>query len=143
MIMLLTCTSISVMAADTQSDTTNQDGKMTIGVSVYNLNDAEVRAFRNYFENYVGMAFDVEFLYSSSISTAEEEISFINELHERNVKGIISFLSSDLEEVLPGNPFRHSHGSHPPPTVPPAPVSPVRHLHQSESLLCPLYTLYP
>ena len=46
------------MAADTQSDTTNQDGKMTIGVSVYNLNDAEVRAFRNYFENYVGMAFD-------------------------------------------------------------------------------------
>ena len=53
MIMLLTCTSISVMAADTQSDTTNQDGKMTIGVSVYNLNDAEVRAFRNYFENYV------------------------------------------------------------------------------------------
>ena len=44
MIMLLTCTSISVMAADTQSDTTNQDGKMTIGVSVYNLNDAEVRA---------------------------------------------------------------------------------------------------
>ena len=91
MIMLLTCTSISVMAADTQSDTTNQDGKMTIGVSVYNLNDAEVRAFRNYFENYVGMAFDVEFLYSSSISTAEEEISFINELHERNVKGIISF----------------------------------------------------
>ena len=80
MIMLLTCTSISVMAADTQSDTTNQDGKMTIGVSVYNLNDAEVRAFRNYFENYVGMAFDVEFLYSSSISTAEEEISFINEL---------------------------------------------------------------
>ena len=29
---------------------------MTIGVSVYNLNDAEVREFRNYFENYVGMA---------------------------------------------------------------------------------------
>ena len=91
MIMLLTCTSISVMAADTLNDTADQDEKMTIGVSVYNLNDAEVRAFRNYFENYVGMAFEVEFLYSSSISTAEEEISFINELHERNVKGIISF----------------------------------------------------
>ena len=100
MIMLLTCTSISVMAADTQSDTTNQDGKMTIGVSVYNLNDAEVRAFRNYFENYVGMAFDVEFLYSSSISTAEEEISFINELHERNVKGIISFLPQILKKFF-------------------------------------------
>ena len=101
MIMLLTCTSISVMASDTLNDTADQDEKMTIGVSVYNLNDAEVREFRNYFENYVGMAFEVEFLYSSSISTAEEEISFINELHERNVKGIISFLSSDLEEVLP------------------------------------------
>ena len=58
MIMLLTCTSISVMAADTLNDTADQDEKMTIGVSVYNLNDAEVRAFRNYFENYVGMAFD-------------------------------------------------------------------------------------
>ena len=79
MIMLLTCTSISVMASDFQSDTADQDEKMTIGVSVYNLNDAEVREFRNYFENYVGMAFEVEFLYSSSISTAEEEISFINE----------------------------------------------------------------
>ena len=45
----------------------DQDEKMTIGVSVYNLNDAEVREFRNYFENYVGMAFEVEFLYSSSI----------------------------------------------------------------------------
>ena len=60
MIMLLTCTSISVMASDVQSDTADQDEKMTIGVSVYNLNDAEVREFRNYFENYVGMAFEVE-----------------------------------------------------------------------------------
>ena len=52
MIMLLTCTSVSVMAADTLNDTADQDEKMTIGVSVYNLNDAEVRAFRNYFENF-------------------------------------------------------------------------------------------
>ena len=37
MIMLLTCTSISVMASDVQSDTADQDEKMTIGVSVYNL----------------------------------------------------------------------------------------------------------
>ena len=33
-----------------ENDTADQDEKMTIGVSVYNLNDAEVRAFRNYFE---------------------------------------------------------------------------------------------
>ena len=44
MIMLLTCTSISVMASDVQSDTADQDEKMTIGVSVYNLNDAEVES---------------------------------------------------------------------------------------------------
>ena len=74
MIMLLTCTSISVMASDVQSDTADQDEKMTIGVSVYNLNDAEVREFRNYFENYVGMAFEVEFLYSwlNSVHTVSE-----------------------------------------------------------------------
>lgn len=100
-LMLFMCTSSPVWAEEVQSDVTGENKKTVIGVSVYDLDDAEVRAFRNYFENYAGVSFEVEFLYSSSINTAEEEIDFINELHKRNVKGIISFLSSDLEEVLP------------------------------------------
>ena len=100
-LMLFMCTSSPVWAEEVQSDVTGENKKTVIGVSVYDLDDAEVRAFRNYFENYAGVSFEAEFLYSSSINTAEEEIDFINELHKRNVKGIISFLSSDLEEVLP------------------------------------------
>lgn len=92
---LFLCVSFPVSAS------ADQDDKITIGVSVYSLDDAEVRAFRNYLEDYIGITFDVEFLYSSGMFTAEEEISFISELHERGVKGIISFLSSDLEQVLP------------------------------------------
>ena len=93
-IVLFLCLGMAVLAGD-------ETEKTVIGVSVYNLNDTEVRAFRNYFENYIGITFDVDFLYSSGILSAEEEIAFIDELHERGVKGIISFLSSDLEEVLP------------------------------------------
>ncbi|MDD6660874.1 MAG: hypothetical protein PUE72_03955 [Lachnospiraceae bacterium] len=89
------CMSIAALAGE------NEPEKTVIGVSVYNLNDTEVQAFRNYLENYIGITFDVDFLYSSGILTAEEEIEFIDELHKRGVKGIISFLSSDLEQVLP------------------------------------------
>lgn len=92
---LLIYISIPVLASE------NRDDRITIGVSVYNLDDAEVRAFRNYLEDYIGVTFDVDFLYSASMLTADEEISFITELHERGVKGIISFLSTDLEQVLP------------------------------------------
>lgn len=94
-IMVFICMSMTVLANEEETE------KTVIGVSVYNLNDTEVRAFRNYLENYIGVTFDVDFLYSSGILTAEEEIAFIDDLHERGVKGIISFLSSDLEQVLP------------------------------------------
>ena len=94
-IVVFICMSMTVLAGEGASE------KTVIGVSVYNLNDMEVRAFRNYLENYIGITFDVDFLYSSGILTAEEEIEFIDDLHERGVKGIISFLSSDLEQVLP------------------------------------------
>ena len=95
-VIILICISVTVLASDT-SETANT----VIGVSVYNLNDAEVRAFRNYLENYIGITFNVDFIYSTGILSAEDEIAFIEELHEKGVKGIISFLSTDLEQVLP------------------------------------------
>lgn len=95
-VIMLICISVTVLASDT-SETANT----VIGVSVYNLNDAEVRAFRNYLENYIGITFNVDFIYSTGILSAEDEIAFIEELHEKGVKGIISFLSTDLEQVLP------------------------------------------
>ena len=65
------------------------------------VNEAEVRAFQNYLENYIGITFLVDFIYSTGILSSEDEITFIEELHEKGVKGIISFLSIDLEQVLP------------------------------------------
>ena len=74
--------------------------ELVFGVSVYNTEDAEVLSFRKYFEEYLGPAFDVSFIYSSSITETEDEIAFIRQLHEQGVPGIISFLSTDLDKVL-------------------------------------------
>ena len=71
-----------------------------IGVSVYDTRDAEVKGFRRYFEEYLGPAFDVSFIYSDGLDNAEEEIAFIEKLHEEKASGIISFLSSDIDAVL-------------------------------------------
>ena len=65
------------------------------------VNNAEVRAFRNYLENYIGITFLVDFIYSTGILSAEDEITFIEEWHKQGVEGIISFLSTDLQQVLP------------------------------------------
>ena len=46
------------------------------------VNNAEVRAFRNYLENYIGITFLVDFIYSTGILSSEDEITFIEELHE-------------------------------------------------------------
>ncbi|MCR4894647.1 MAG: hypothetical protein K5911_07940, partial [Eubacteriales bacterium] len=59
--------------------------ELVFGVSVYNTEDAEVLSFRKYFEEYLGPAFDVSFIYSSSITETEDEIAFIRQLHEQGV----------------------------------------------------------
>lgn len=71
-----------------------------IGVAVYNTKDPEVIAFRNYYEHYVGDCFDVEFVYSNSIQSVEEEIQFIEEMAEKEIGGVISFTSRDLTEIM-------------------------------------------
>ncbi len=74
---------------------------LTIGVAVYALDNDEVRAIRDYLENYIGDAFGVSFLYSNDIESAADEIAFVEELAAEGVQGCISFLSSYIEEVLP------------------------------------------
>ena len=77
-----------------------QDSGITvhkIGVAVYNIDDAEVMSFRNYLENYIDSCFeDVEFYYSSSISSEEDEMKFISDAIELGVEGIMSFITYDL-----------------------------------------------
>lgn len=72
--------------------------KHIIGVPVYSLADEQVLAFREYLENYIGVAFeDVKFLYSQSIQSEEEELSFIQSCIDEGAEGIMAFNSFDLE----------------------------------------------
>ena len=69
----------------------------TIGVLVYNFGDDEVAAFRKYLMEYIGPAFNVNFLYSGNITTEEEELDYIQQAIDNGAEGIMSFLSQDLE----------------------------------------------
>ncbi|MBQ7370862.1 MAG: hypothetical protein IJW67_03080 [Blautia sp.] len=72
-----------------------------IGVLVYNIADDEVMSFRNYLENYIEEVFpDVEFLYSESITSEEEELAFIQNASDAGVEGILSFLDYDLKKEV-------------------------------------------
>lgn len=99
---------VAVSAAEDESEAESLSAEeemaagYTIGVSVYDPEDWEAIAFRDYFEDYLGTAFNASFYYNAErIDTAEDEIAFVEELHEAGVKGIISFLSTYIEEVLP------------------------------------------
>ncbi|MCD7833750.1 MAG: hypothetical protein LUH00_07160 [Lachnospiraceae bacterium] len=99
---------VAVSAAEEKSEAESLSAEeemaagYTIGVSVYDPEDWEAIAFRDYFEDYLGTAFNASFYYNAErIDTAEDEIAFVEELHEAGVKGIISFLSTYIEEVLP------------------------------------------
>lgn len=71
-----------------------------IGVAIYNTEDPEVLAFRNYFKNYLANCFHVSFLYSDSIRSAEDEQAFVKQAAETGAEGIISFISYDLENTV-------------------------------------------
>ena len=69
-----------------------------IGVIVYNIADEQVVAFRDYLENYIEECFqDVRFIYSSSITTPEMEMQFIQNACDAGAEGILSFNSYDLK----------------------------------------------
>ncbi len=69
-----------------------------LGVLVYDVTDEEVLAFREYLEGYIEKTFgDVDFQYSESITSEEQELAFIRQAGEAGVEGILSFLSYDLE----------------------------------------------
>ncbi|MCR5174881.1 MAG: hypothetical protein K6C09_09685 [Oscillospiraceae bacterium] len=68
-----------------------------IGVIVYNTADEEVIGFREYLQGYIESNFEmVEFLYSDSIRSREEELAFIQSACDSGAEGFLSFLSQDL-----------------------------------------------
>ena len=90
-------TSSEVSSTASQTDDATKIHK--IGVAVYNLNDDEVKMFRSYYEDYLTAAFNVDFLYSDTITTIDDEKSFVDQAREAGCEGIISYVSYDLPEI--------------------------------------------
>lgn len=70
-----------------------------IGVAVYNLEDDEVKMFRTYYEDYLSAAFNVQFIYSDTITNINEEKQFADQAKDEGCEGIISYVSYDLPEI--------------------------------------------
>lgn len=79
-----------------------QDGAeiMKIGVVVYDPESAEMNMFINYYRDYIQEGFPVQFYFSGTVTTAEEENQFIKAAKEQGAEGIISFCGYDLESTL-------------------------------------------
>ncbi len=69
-----------------------------IGVIVYNTADNEVVGFHEYLKGYIEQNFEmVEFIYSDSMQTAEQELAFISSACAQGAEGFLSFVSRDLK----------------------------------------------
>lgn len=73
---------------------------MTIGVMTYSTTDQEVLAFKSYYVDYLAKAFDVDFLYSEAILDGEKENAFVEQCAAAGAKGIISFSTNNLENLV-------------------------------------------
>lgn len=84
--------------ADAQKEDSRQEAKAhKIGVAVYDVSDDEVVTFREYLTNYIKQCFPgVEFYYSHTIRSGEDEMAFLKEARAEGVQGIMSFITYDL-----------------------------------------------
>lgn len=68
-----------------------------IGVPTYDVNDSQVRMFKDYLDNYIKSCFgDVTFIYSESITNADELMDFLELCADEGAEGIMAFISYDL-----------------------------------------------
>ena len=73
--------------------------KYTIGVAVYDQENAEMQMFMNYYRDYIADGFPVKFYFSDALDSSEDEEEFILEMKENGAQGIISFYAQDIEAV--------------------------------------------
>ncbi|MCK0472788.1 hypothetical protein [Halalkalibacter sp. APA_J-10(15)] len=86
---------------DTDMDShTDEDEAIRIGVQIYDATDSEVVAFKRYYEDYIEDHYNVEFLFSESINTAEEEVTSTENFINQGVDAIISFSDQDRMAVI-------------------------------------------
>lgn len=83
-----------------QEDGENQDPSepFIIGVCEYQANDESV-VRKDYFENYLGPAYNVEFIFSEPITDTESELTFIENIVQAGADAYISFRSESTNQL--------------------------------------------
>ncbi|MDE6441324.1 MAG: hypothetical protein K2L12_01045 [Clostridia bacterium] len=71
------------------------NSKTKIGVLVADASGAEALGFQNYYTKYIEKNYDVDFIYSAELDTAEEEKAAIENFITTGCKAVISFASAD------------------------------------------------
>lgn len=83
-----------------ETGTENAEIQHKIGVVVFDQDNPELRMFMNYYREYIEGGFPVQFYFSDEISSADDEIAFIQEMKEQGVKGIISFYGLGIQDII-------------------------------------------
>lgn len=71
-----------------------------IGVEIYDPTDAEFLEVKEYFDNYLAKSFNVEFVYSEAIQSAEQELQFIENSAVSGCVGIIGYYNVSGQQVV-------------------------------------------
>lgn len=79
---------------------TDSGEKTNIGVLIYDPSDSQVLAFQKYYNDYIAKNYNVEFKFSSAISTAEEEKSAIENFASQNCKAVIALTQADMVAAI-------------------------------------------
>lgn len=71
-----------------------------VGVIVYDNTDLQQQAINKYFTEYLGPAFNVEFIISDAIQDSNGEISFLENCASKGAKGIIAFYNVTDPKII-------------------------------------------
>lgn len=80
-------------------DGTWPEETIKIGVEVYDTTDLSVVAYQEYF-NYLSDYYNVEFMFSESISSAEDELNFVDSCAAAGCQGYIGGYNISMNEVV-------------------------------------------
>lgn len=74
--------------------------RLLVGVCVYDTDYEEMQLFMNYYKDYISQGMLVDFYFSETPNSGEDERNFIKEMKEAGADGIISFYGQDLQDTL-------------------------------------------
>lgn len=86
--------------SNNEKETETDDAAKKIGVQIYDATDSEVVAFKRYYTDYIEDNYNVEFLFSETIETAEEERTSAENFINQGVEAIISFSDQDRMAII-------------------------------------------